>query len=64
MTPEEDWQARQERNALVAERWEVSTRARLDSRRAALAAKLAREPEEIAALLHNNRVALMGGGSL
>lgn len=64
MTPEEEWELNRERQIEEAARWEVSTRARLDGRRTALAAKLARQPDEIATLQHRIRVALMGGGTI
>ncbi|MGW3783084.1 hypothetical protein ACWD5Z_00750 [Micromonospora chokoriensis] len=64
MTPEEEWQANQERRAAEAARWEESTRRELDANRAALAARQARQADEIARIQHAFRVAMMGGGSL
>ncbi|MFC3500827.1 hypothetical protein ACFOOK_07585 [Micromonospora krabiensis] len=64
MTPEEEWQANQARQAEEAARWEASTRAHLDARRATLAARQARQADEIAEIQHRFRVAMMGGGTL
>jgi hypothetical protein len=67
MTPEEErafreWQAIQAQNRTEAERWEESTRAAIEARRAALAERQAREAQETEELMHRIRVARMGGG--
>ncbi|MEV0898362.1 hypothetical protein [Actinoplanes sp. NPDC049802] len=60
----QEWAARQDEQAREAAQWEESTRARLDARRAALAARQARQADEIAEIQHVYRLALMGGGAI
>lgn len=64
MTPEEEWQANQQHQTEQAALRETATRERLDANRASLAATLARQPAEIAAIQHHVQVARMGGGTL